>query len=194
MTKATTKASSAKADKAIKADDVKPANLADVGKDGTVPANVAASTDLQAPIQSEPEGKGPPRGDTTRDVMTVGEAAGNKATTLTTVVVLIQRDPMQRIPKRVFEHEIELLNALHGEDNIEVQEGTEREQVVRTTADAEYDRLQTVYGKKGAEALRAVYGGQAGALARQSGLPGGSTMRNRASRKTGGSAQRGAGA
>lgn len=195
MTKATTKTAARRASAdTVSAEDVKPADGSQVDDKGNVPASAEASTDLQAPIQSEPDGKGVPRGDTTRDVLTVGEAAKNKATTLSTVVVLIQRDPMQKIPKRVFEHEIELLNALHGEDSVEVQEGTERDQVVRITADDEYARLQTVYGKRGAEALRLVYGGQPGALARASGLPGGNTMKNRATRKMGGSAQRGAGA
>lgn len=93
-------------------------------------------------------------------------------TTLTSVLVTIERDQMMKVAKRVFEHEIPILEQLHGEDMVSVEDGSERDVKVAMTAEEEYDRLCRRYGKKGEQAVHFVYGSQSGKLASETGLPG----------------------
>lgn len=94
------------------------------------------------------------------------------------VRVLIDRD-MSRIPRRVFEHEVVILQSLFGEENVEVMEGTERDQQLIGDAADEYDRLMRVYGRKGADIVRQIYPTSA-ALADEIGID--RPRRSRASR------------
>lgn len=72
------------------------------------------------------------------------------------VRVKVQRDTYT-IPRRVFDHEIVILQSLFGEENIEIEDGTETGQRLIGDAADEYDRLMRVYGKKGAEIVRQIY-------------------------------------
>lgn len=74
-----------------------------------------------------------------------------------TFVVDITKDPMMKPVLRVYEHEIAILEELHGADNIHVRESTERELPISGSAEAEYARLETRYGRNGLAALRATY-------------------------------------
>lgn len=97
---------------------------------------------------------------------------------VTSVRVKVNRD-MYEIPRRVFEHEVVILQVLFGEEAVEVMEGTEREQAMIGDAADEYDRLMRVYGRKGAEVVRQVYPTSA-ALADEIGIS--RPKRSRASR------------
>lgn len=135
-------------------------------------------------------------GETDANVRSVSEeeiaaAKGAKATTLTSMLVKISPDPMTVLSKRVFEHEIPILQDLHGEDKIEVVEDSERDEDVTLSAQQEFDRLSRCYGPKGETSLQNVYGSARG-LANEMGLPApkvSGSWRNRQAQ----SAQRGAG-
>lgn len=73
------------------------------------------------------------------------------------VRVLIKLNELTTIPKRVFVHEIAILQTLHGEEKIEVVEGSELMKPLIGEAPEELDRLLRVYGRKGAKAVTANY-------------------------------------
>lgn len=121
-------------------------------------------------------------------------AKGASTVTLTSFVITIERDPMIKIGKRLFEHEIPILEALHGSDKISVDEDSARDEQVTFSAEQEYDRLVRTRGEKGAKALRLIYP-NATALAEDLGLAAPkrrSFVRNRLQERQQ-SAQRGAG-
>lgn len=120
-----------------------------------------------------------------------------EGTTVSTVQVEITKDPMMKPVLRVYEHEIALLEEIHGPDNVHVREETIRDGEIRATADQEYSRLETRYGRAGQAALQKVYGSP-DELARASGLSMTAQRRRRlgsrnASAETAQSSQRGAG-
>lgn len=84
-----------------------------------------------------------------------------------TVRVKISKDTSV-LSKRVYAHEIVVLQMLFGEESVELVEGSEMQEPVGTATE-EYDRMLRVYGKKGAQAVRQVYP-SAGALASEAGL------------------------
>lgn len=135
-------------------------------------------------------------GETDANVRSVSEeeiaaAKGAKKVTLTSFLVKISPDPMTSLSKRVFEHEIPILQDLHGEDKIEVIEDSERDEEVTLSAQQEFDRLSRCYGPKGETSLQNVYSSPRG-LANEMGLPAPKvtgSWRNRQAQ----SAQRGAG-
>lgn len=86
---------------------------------------------------------------------------------ITSIRVKISKDTAV-MTKRVYEHEIIVLQMLFGEEKVEVVEGSEDETPVGTATE-EYDRLMRVYGKKGAKVVREVYP-SAAALAADTGL------------------------
>lgn len=94
------------------------------------------------------------------------------------VRVKVNRD-MYGIPRRVFEHEVVILQSLFGEESVEVIEGTDRMEPMIGDAADEYDRLMRVYGRKGAEIVRQIYPTSA-ALADEIGIS--RPKRSRASR------------
>lgn len=96
---------------------------------------------------------------------------GAAEVTLTSFAIEIVRDPMMKIGKRVFEHEIPILEELHGADKIVVDENSGRDETIVTSAEAEYDRLTRIYGEKGKQALIRVFGSNARGLASETGLP-----------------------
>lgn len=78
--------------------------------------------------------------------------------TLESVRVLIVRDPMAKIPVTVFTYELAVLFTLHGQDAIEVNEGSFREQEVQDfNVERVYDQLIRKYGADGEAAVRKVY-------------------------------------
>jgi hypothetical protein len=66
--------------------------------------------------------------------------------TMTILHVNIVRDPMVKIAAEIFEHELPILEALNGEDNIEVVSEEEVEVANFNVVD-EYDRLRRKYRK-----------------------------------------------
>lgn len=76
---------------------------------------------------------------------------------LETVRVIIRANEMTGVPRRVFSHEVAILQTLHGEENVQLVEGTELDLPIQSDVDAEYERLLRVYGRKGAKAVNAVY-------------------------------------
>jgi len=67
---------------------------------------------------------------------------------VTSVRVLVRMNELTVIPRRVFEHEIDILVAIHGEENIEVVEGSELKRPLIGDASDELNRLLRVYGRK----------------------------------------------
>lgn len=59
---------------------------------------------------------------------------------------LVVRGPMEKVPFDVYEHEVPILQAIHGEGNIEVDEGSRYEDDAEYDATAEYERLSQRYG------------------------------------------------
>ena len=89
------------------------------------------------------------------------------ADTITSVRVKISKDTAV-MTKRVYEHEVVLLQVLFGEEAVEIVPDSEDETPVGTASE-EYDRLMRVYGKKGSKVVREVYP-SAAALAAETGL------------------------
>ena len=84
-----------------------------------------------------------------------------------TVRVKIAKDTAV-LSRRVFEHEVVILQMLFGEESVEIVEGSEMEEPIGNASE-EHDRLLRVYGKKGAAAVRQFYP-NAAALAAEAGL------------------------
>src|SRR5690606_36128944 len=78
------------------------------------------------------------------------EATGPK---IETVRVLIKMNELTTVPKRVFGHEIAVLQTLHGLENVEVVEGSELEQRLIGDTQMELERMMRVYGRRGAKAV-----------------------------------------
>lgn len=76
---------------------------------------------------------------------------------LETVRVIIRANEMTGVPRRVFSHEVAILQTLHGEENVQLVEGTELDLPIQSNVDGEYERLLRVYGRKGAAAVTKVY-------------------------------------
>lgn len=74
-----------------------------------------------------------------------------------TVRVIIRKDETTSIPKRVFAHEVIILQTIWGEDKIEVVEGSELDQHLTGDAGVEHERLLRVYGRKGEAAVLRSY-------------------------------------
>lgn len=128
----------------------------------------------------------------------VKEDKADSRSTITSVQVEITKDAMMKPVLRVYEHEIALLEEIHGPDNVLVREDTAREEKVEITAEEEFTRLETRYGRSGQAALQKVYGNPQ-ALGRAAGLSAARSGRTRigkrnASADTVQSSQRGAGA
>jgi len=78
--------------------------------------------------------------------------------TLESVQVQIVRDAMAKIPVTVFTYELAVLFTLHGQDAIEVNQGSFREQEVEDfSVERVYDQLLRKYGTDGEAAVRKVY-------------------------------------
>lgn len=89
---------------------------------------------------------------------------------LTQLLVLVKKDPMMQVPKRVFAHELPLLQATFGEDNVETKE-EETVEVSNFTVDGEYGRLAALYNTKDSKTMFEVYGNSPRQLAEELGLP-----------------------
>lgn len=99
-----------------------------------------------AAAQSRPEYDGPSV-----------EGDGERVT-LESVQVQIVRDAMAKIPVTVFTYELAVLFTLHGQDSIEVNQGSFRMQEVEDfSVERVYDQLLRKYGTDGEAAVRKVY-------------------------------------
>lgn len=93
----------------------------------------------------------------------------NETASVSTFRVEVVKDAMMKTSVRVYEHEIAILEEIHGADNIVVDEGSEKTAEIVDDAGAEYERLQTRFGRKGQAAVDKVYP-NAASLAAASGL------------------------
>lgn len=86
-------------------------------------------------------------------------------------VVMVTRDPMMKVPTTVLDHEIPILIALHGEENVAIVE-TRKVKLTNVSPGSEYDRLTSKYEKSSvAGVVQAVYGNNPSLLAEDMGLP-----------------------
>lgn len=84
--------------------------------------------------------------------------------------ITITRDPVVKIPKSVYDHELPILNLLEGEENITILE-SRTVKVKNLDPHAEYERLVRKYAKhENTTAVQQVYGVTAQNLADQLGL------------------------
>jgi hypothetical protein len=154
MTKSTsTKSTKAAAAKA-------PAQKADQDQEGLKAVTESGearqlSQEQIAALTAAPEGAVPspgvkPSRDRTRLVVGAGPEVES-------VRVKIKRNELTTIPKRVFSHEIVILQAIHGEENIEVVEDSELQLPLIGDAQDELDRLIRVYGRKQSAVVLAQY-------------------------------------
>lgn len=93
-----------------------------------------------------------------------------ETTTLVQHVVTVTNDPATKVPTEVYEHEVPVLEAIHGIGNVEIVDGKSEEvEVVEFTPEAEFDRMLRKYGTKNEGKVRSVYGGP-NALAQELGM------------------------
>lgn len=90
--------------------------------------------------------------------------------TLTQHLVLVKRDAMMQVPVRVFDHEIPLLQLIHGDDNIEIKD-SEQVEVSNFNVDDEYDRLVRKDDASKSTAVFQIYGNNPKGLADELGIP-----------------------
>ncbi len=81
--------------------------------------------------------------------------------TLLQHIVTVTSDPATKVPTDVYDHEIPVLEAIHGEGNVEIVESEEID-VSEFTVEAEMDRMLRKYGTKNEGAVRQVYGDGSG--------------------------------
>lgn len=115
---------------------------------------VELTPEQQAALVKPPEGAVPsgapqPAGDTIHP-----EPEGPK---VESIVIKLKLNEMTTIPKRVFAHEVAILQTLHGEENVALVEGSEQPKKIQSTVGEEYARLLRAYGRKGAKAVQTVY-------------------------------------
>lgn len=65
------------------------------------------------------------------------------------LVVLVCRTEVEKTPKIVFPHEVDVLKALHGESRIELTDAASPLGTVELDAEAEFQRLINEYAPKG---------------------------------------------
>lgn len=70
------------------------------------------------------------------------------AKTLSEVVVRVERDPMMKPSTTVYEHEVPILAALHGEDRIEIVERYDVVMPDNFTVEDEWERLRMKYQRR----------------------------------------------
>lgn len=88
--------------------------------------------------------------------------------TLTEHLVVITRDPMTKIPKKVYDHELPALNYIHQPDNVEVVDSVQVK-VAGFDPQAEYLRLQRKYDRKNFQVMMPIYGPDASKIAAMTG-------------------------
>lgn len=112
------------------------------------------------------------RVDQTLDQQTEDDRANRRDLTLKLHTVEVVRDPMTKIGTQVLDHEIPILEALHGADNVIIR-STEDVQVSDIDAGTEYDRLMRKYERsnEGGDIVQKVYGQTPRELAEEMGLP-----------------------
>ncbi len=96
---------------------------------------------------------------------------GTTYTMMHRLLITITRDPMTKIPKHVYQHELPLWEMLEGEDKISVEREKDVE-VKDFDVEAEYDRLVRQFGqnKDGKNVAVLVYGINPTALAQELGI------------------------
>lgn len=155
---ATGKATTAKSTEAGKA--------GDTPTDGSVnDGNVTRATILN-PVAKR-DAKATRETTTTRTVP--AERERGEVIEMTVLHVNIVRDPMVKIPAEIFEHELPILEALNGEDNVEVV-SEETVEVENFDVVDEYDRLMRKYRKLEQSNFAEVLGRSPRKLAKQLGM------------------------
>lgn len=103
--------------------------------------------------------------------------------TLTEVVVLIERDAMTKSPTTVYEHEVLILQAIHGEDHVHVVEEYQVAVPEDFSVADEFERLRAKYDRRLRPGQPSVvvssWGKNANALAAHLGMPKGSSTPKR---------------
>lgn len=84
--------------------------------------------------------------------------------TLTEHTVLITRDPMTKIAKKVYDHELPAIRFVHSADNVEVID-SQPVKVAGFAPEAEYGRLQRKYDRKNFKVVVPIYGHDASKIA-----------------------------
>lgn len=118
------------------------------------PAAKDLTPEQMSELTAPPEGAAPSGGLKPSKERHGHEAHGPK---VESVRVLIKMNELTTVPRRVFVHEIAILQLIHGEENIEVVDGSEIELALIGDAQAELDRLMRVYGRKGGKAVLETY-------------------------------------
>ena len=92
------------------------------------------------------------------DVDLEADGAG-ETVTLVQHVCTVSNDPATKVPTEVYDHEVAVLEAIHGVGNVEIVDGRSEEvDVENFTPEAEYDRLLRKYVTKNEPKVRGVYG------------------------------------
>jgi hypothetical protein len=127
----------------------------------------------------------------TGDVTPAPTKKGGKTVTLTELIAVITRSEVCKISTQVYEHELPLLQRLHGEDFVSVSDSYEVE-VEGFSVVQEYERLKRRYAQKGnkdpaANVVEVIYGIGAERLAQKLKLPvdGGASYKPAASMQEG---------
>lgn len=95
----------------------------------------------------------------------------SKATVIATLVLLtIQRSSEVTITDSFFEHEVPILELIHGEENITILQEDYHEIELPNNATQEYQRLVTKYGEKYRPAVDQVFRGGARDIAKKLGM------------------------
>lgn len=95
----------------------------------------------------------------------------SKSTTVLTVVLLtIQRSSEVTITDSVFEHEVPILELIHGEENVTVVNDDYHAIEVPNNATQEYQRLVSKYGDKYRPVIDQVFRGGARDVAKETGM------------------------
>jgi hypothetical protein len=64
---------------------------------------------------------------------------------------------LEVIVREVMEHEVPLLEKVHGEDMVQIVDGFEGDVEISADADAEYARLVQIYNTRGVDVVESVY-------------------------------------
>lgn len=96
------------------------------------------------------------------------ESNSNDVITLTEHLVLITRDPMTRVPKKVYDHELPALNFIHQPDNVEIIDSVQVK-VAGFDPQSEYMRMQRKYDRKNFQVMMPIYGPDASKIAAMTG-------------------------
>lgn len=84
------------------------------------------------------------------------EDASGETVTLILHTVTVTNDPATKVPTQVYDHEVPVLEAIHGEGNVEIVSSEEID-VPNFTVEDEFERLLRKYGQKNEDTVKTVY-------------------------------------